>query len=450
MPVTLKVILSDYEKEDGTRQVLLRATVDRKTRKPGLGIFIVKQDFNPAGTFHKENWIRTRNKRHDKLNKQIKRIIDRTLDHVARCQDLATLITAASVKEIIEKVVRGDDGEPEQISFTAFYQQVMDSYLPDQVGTHAVFKTAFARLKEFAGEDIHFNQLDDNFVGAFFKWLTVEFKSKRGKKPLAISSANEYLSKLQAVVERAKKTIIMVDGKRVPLIRQENDPFLNYKKAKPLEPQVEILDHEEIALFEQAPLKPDTKIWHARNVFMLQYYMAGSRISDILLLTWDKIEPARAEYYSLKTKTLHSIKVHDKISYILSLYKKKPAGYIFPFFEDGVDYSDPDFFLAIRQRFVVSVNSSLKKIAKMVGIKKRIHSHVSRHSFTSASLLADTPIFNVSQAIGHSNVTTTENYAKRIKRTVSDRAVDSVFKKNVVELSPEKPEETGETPTQTQ
>jgi integrase/recombinase XerD len=438
MPVTLKVIISDYEKEDGTRQVLLRATVDRITRKPGLGIFVIQQDFNPAGTYHKQNWIRTRNKRHAKLNEQIKRIIDRTLDHIARCQDLAILITPASVREIIEKVVRGDDGEAEQISFSAFFQQVMESYLPNQVGTYGLYKTAFDRLKEFAGEDIQFHQLDDSFVSGFFKWLTVEFKSKKGKKPVAVSSANEYLSKLKAVVERAKKTIVMVDGKRAPLMRQENDPFLNYRRVRALEPQIEILDPDEIILFEQAPLKPGTKIWHARNVFLMQYYMAGSRISDILLLTWAKIEPVRAEYYSLKTKNLHSIKIHDKITYILSLYNKKAEGFIFPFFEDGVDYSDPDYFQIIRKRKVSSVNGFLKKIAKKVGIAKNIHSHVSRHSFTSASILAETPIFNVSKAIGHSKVSTTEQYTNRITRTVSDRAMDSVFKKIVVESLPEK------------
>jgi integrase/recombinase XerD len=446
MPVTLKVILSDYEKEDGTRQVLLRVTVDRKTRKPGIGIFIIDKDFNPSGVYHKMNWIRTRNKRHDRLNTQIQEIITKTLDHIANYQKRTILITAASVRDIVEKVVRGDDGEVQGISFSEYYTNVMATYLPNQAGSHAVFSTTFKRLSEYAGDDIQFSDLDDHFIDGFFRWLTVDFKSKKGKRPVAVSSANEYISKLMTVTERAKRTITIIDGKRVPLIRQENDPFLNYKKAKPLEPQVEILDPEEITLFELAPLVEGSKIWHCRNVFLMQYYMAGSRISDTMLLTWEKMEPVRAEYYSIKTGNLHSVKIHEKITYILSLYNRKPKGFIFPFFEDGVDYSDDTFFMKVRQRKVSSVNGYLKKIAALVGINKRIHSHVSRHSFASASLLAGTPIFNVSKAIGHSKASTTEQYANRIRRTVSDSATDSVFKKNVVELFPEKTEDKDKNP----
>lgn len=441
MPVTLKVILSTYEKEDGTRQVLLRVTVDRKSKKPGLGIFIIKKDFNPGGTLHKHNWIRTRNERHEKINKQIKRIITKTQDHIARYQKKSILLTSSSVREIVDRVVRGDDGAPAPISFTEFYNSVMESYLPNQLGTHAIYKTTMDRLKEFAGDDIQFSQLDDNFVNSFFKWLTNDFKSKKGKKPVGVNSANLYISKVATVIERAKKTILEVDGKRVPLIRQENDPMMNYKKAKGIETMVEILDPEEIEMFEKADLPEGSKIWHSRNVFMLQYYMAGSRVSDILLLKWEKVDDLRVEYRSLKTNALHSLKIHDKINYILSLYPKKPAGFVFPYFEDGVDYSNKEFFEKTRKNHVASVNGYLKDIAKLLKIKKRIHTHVSRHSFTSASLLADTPIFNVSQAIGHSKVSTTENYAKRIKRTVSDRAMDSVFKPNVVESLPKNSEE---------
>lgn len=444
MSVTLKVILSDRPKKDGTYPVLLRVTVNRATRKPGLGIFIKEKDFNPDGTYEKKNWIKTRNEDYDHYNKQIRGIIKKVRKRILKAQLNEQEVTPDSVRDMVNQVLAGKKDHTEIISFTEFFKKVMAEYLPDQVGSHVLFERCLYCLTCYAGEDIRFHQLDDRFVTGFFKYLTTQYKSPKHKGPLSVNSANAYIARLGTVVERAKKTIVLIDGKRTPLVRQENDPFLDFKKTKPLEPMVEILGREEMALIEDMELPKGSKIWHARNVFLMQYYMAGSRISDALLLAWEKVDEFRVEYYSLKTKTLHSIKAHDKILGILSQYEKG-EGYIFPYFKNGVDYSNKKFAKKERQRHTQIINYYLRRIAKKLGISKHIHSHVSRHSFASGAILAGTPIFNVSKAIGHSKTTTTENYANRIKQTVSDSAIDSVFKKNVVELLPQNSETEEET-----
>ena len=58
------------------------------------------------------------------------------------------------------------------------------------------------------------------------------------------------------------------------------------------------------------------------------------------------------------------------------------------------------------------VNRRIKKIAKRCGIEKPISFHLSRHSFAVLALNYGMPIESVSKILGHTNITTTQIYAK--------------------------------------
>ena len=58
------------------------------------------------------------------------------------------------------------------------------------------------------------------------------------------------------------------------------------------------------------------------------------------------------------------------------------------------------------------INKRIKKVAVMCGIKKRVSFHVSRHSWAVLALEYGMPIESVSKILGHTNITTTQIYAK--------------------------------------
>ena len=58
------------------------------------------------------------------------------------------------------------------------------------------------------------------------------------------------------------------------------------------------------------------------------------------------------------------------------------------------------------------VNRRIKKIAQRCSIEKPISFHVSRHSFAVLALNYGMPIESVSKILGHTNITTTQIYAK--------------------------------------
>ncbi|MFC3197613.1 site-specific integrase [Parapedobacter deserti] len=59
------------------------------------------------------------------------------------------------------------------------------------------------------------------------------------------------------------------------------------------------------------------------------------------------------------------------------------------------------------------MNSYLKEIADLCGITKKLTFHMARHTFaTTVTLANNVPIETVSKMLGHTNIKTTQHYAK--------------------------------------
>mgnify|MGYP003584074883 FL=1 len=76
-----------------------------------------------------------------------------------------------------------------------------------------------------------------------------------------------------------------------------------------------------------------------------------------------------------------------------------------------------------------SIKKRIKKVAAMCGIKKRVSFHVSRHSWAVLALEYGMPIESVSKILGHTNITTTQIYAK-VTSTKLDHDI-SVFESRI-------------------
>jgi site-specific recombinase XerD len=66
------------------------------------------------------------------------------------------------------------------------------------------------------------------------------------------------------------------------------------------------------------------------------------------------------------------------------------------------------------------MNEYLKEIADLCRIEKKLTSHIARHTFaTTVTLLNGVPIESVSKMLGHTNIRTTQHYAKNLDIKVS-------------------------------
>ena len=69
---------------------------------------------------------------------------------------------------------------------------------------------------------------------------------------------------------------------------------------------------------------------------------------------------------------------------------------------------------------IKKMNDYLKEIATVCGINKKITFHVARHSFATLSISYGVPIESVSKMLGHTNIRTTQIYAKIIDTKLSE------------------------------
>lgn len=71
------------------------------------------------------------------------------------------------------------------------------------------------------------------------------------------------------------------------------------------------------------------------------------------------------------------------------------------------------------------INSYLKEIAGSIGINKRVTHHTARKTFASTVLLYnDVPMEIVSELLGHSSISITEDYyGKVVQKKVSEQII---------------------------
>lgn len=208
------------------------------------------------------------------------------------------------------------------------------------------------------------------------------------------NTAMKFVQRLRTVVNFAKNTGMLFV-----------DPFGNFK-VKFERTDRGYLTMEEIMTIYHHTF-PSRRLEQVRDLFIFSCFTALSYI-DVCELQPDDISTGfdgnlwiiRKRH---KTKVTALIRLLDIPIAILKKYKGKlPNGKLLPVISN--------------QR----VNDYLKEIAAMCGINKRLTFHMARHSCATSVLLAnDVPIETVSKILGHTNIRTTQIYARITDRKVS-------------------------------
>ena len=191
--------------------------------------------------------------------------------------------------------------------------------------------------------------------------------------------------------------------KRIIIIARNNgmivgDPFANYKIR--LE-RVDrgYLSEEELKIIMKKKLASE-RLTQVRDLFMFSSF-CGLAYSDMAALTQDNIRTSfDGKLWIItkrkKTNTPVNVPLLDIPKMILKKYEGKlPNGKILPVISNQ------------------KLNAYLKEIADVCGIKKNLTFHLARHTFsTTVTLAKGVPIETVSKMLGHTNIETTQIYAR--------------------------------------
>jgi site-specific recombinase XerD len=66
------------------------------------------------------------------------------------------------------------------------------------------------------------------------------------------------------------------------------------------------------------------------------------------------------------------------------------------------------------------MNSYLKEIADVCGIKKTLSTHIARHAFACVAIANKVSMESIAKMLGHTDIRTTKIYARLMDRTVSE------------------------------
>ena len=155
--------------------------------------------------------------------------------------------------------------------------------------------------------------------------------------------------------------------------------------------------------------------------------MAGIRISDIIKLKWCDINDGRLMYVMGKNSKVVSLKIPDKATAIIELYRKNEndSVYVFPYLKNEDDESEKNIHTRTRSANSV-INKQLNKIAKVLKTNKKLTMHISRHTFGQIACDKIAPQL-LQKLYRHSDLKTTIGYQSNFIHNDVDGALSNVL-----------------------
>ena len=240
-------------------------------------------------------------------------------------------------------------------------------------------------------------------------------------KSIEIARLNSYLEQIRSDhqrpmhnnavmkhLERLRKMVTMA----VRLEWLDKDPFaafkLHFKKV-----EREFLSEAELSAIEKKNFTIE-RLSYIRDLFVFACYTGLSYI-DVMNLTSNNIRKGingMNWIITQRKKTLTPVRIPllEQAQSLIDKYASNPRS----------QSKETLFPIMSNQK----LNSYLKEIADLCEVNKNLTFHVARHTFaTTVTLTNGVPIESVSKMLGHTNLKTTQIYAKVIEKKIADDMV---------------------------
>ncbi|WP_313396203.1 site-specific integrase [Sphingobacterium multivorum] len=374
---------------NGPRPIYMRITVDGIPKEISTG-----RECDPSKWNSKANRM--------KGTTEAVKIMNSFLDTlVSKVSTIHTAMTAAAEEITAESIkLRYQGKDIKQKQFLDVFREHnihMEALLGNgfKPNTLKGYKTSLSHFegyleKEFRLADIDTRKIDHAFVTGYEFFL-------RSTMGCSAVSAAKYMKHLRKIIKVCIAHRWITD-----------DPFAFYKikvKAK----EKEFLTDAELRRIEEKNFKIP-RLAHVRDIFVFCCY-TGLSYADVKKLKWTDIaEGVDGKLWIFtsreKTETSSNIPLLPKALEIIERYRDYPP------------CVSKDMVLPVLSN--QKMNSYLKEIADLCEITKELTFHKSRHTFaTSVTLANSVPIETVSKMLGHTDIKTTQHYAKLLDNRVA-------------------------------
>lgn len=376
---TFKVLfyINGSKEKNGIVPIMGRVTINGSVAQFSCKQTIPKTLWDAKGNRAKGKSIEARD-----INHALDNIKAQIIKHYQRISDREAYVTA----EMVRNAYQGIGSEYETL-LGAFDKD--NATFQKRVGTDRVKGTYMARVRarnhvaafiraNYKRSDLSMLELTPDFIKEFAVFLSTD----RGLQNGSIWTNCMWL---KGVVMRAHFNGLIP---RNPFAQFHISPNIKEREYLTEEELKTLMTHE----------FADAKLSYIRDIFVFASFTALSFV-DVKELTTDDIVEVNGEKWILskrhKTKVPFQVKLLDIPMQIIKRYEKFQTNKsVFP----NLNYW--------------SICKPLKKMIKECGITKDISFHCARHGFATLALSKGMPIESVSRVLGHTNIVTTQLYAK--------------------------------------
>ena len=376
---TFKVLfyVNGSKEKNGIVPIMGRVTINGSVAQFSCKQNIPKTLWDAKGNRAKGKSIEARD-----INHALDNIKAQIIKHYQRISDREAYVTA----EMVRNAYQGIGSEYETL-LGAFDKD--NATFQKRVGTDRVKATYMARVRarnhvaafikaNYKRSDLSMLELTPDFIKEFAVFLSTD----RGLQNGSIWTNCMWL---KGVVMRAHFNGLIP---RNPFAQFHISPNIKEREYLTEEELKTLMTHEFV----------DAKLSYIRDIFVFASFTALSFV-DVKELTTDDIVEVNGEKWILskrhKTKIPFQVKLLDIPLQIIKRYEE--------FQTDKSVFPNLNYW---------SICKPLKKMIKECGITKDISFHCARHGFATLALSKGMPIESVSRVLGHTNIVTTQIYAK--------------------------------------
>ena len=372
--LTIKAEIKKSElKVDGTYNVKIRFTLDRKVKRLSTNLFITSKDLTKSLKFKEDT--------------SIKRAIDRlVLYYREQCFKLQLDQNHYSLDEIIE-FLNGEQEKQQTIDFIKFSREWIAS---TTIKGAPNYTTAINALVRFIGkEELDVNLITTNFLDSFKAFLNKEREVRtkklilQGKRVPSNRSLSLYLVSIKKLFKEAQKKY---NKRENNLILIPNNPFIDFEIPKQEATRKRAIPADIIKKVWKLPYKDMKKGYKstchynlAKDCFILSFCLMGINSADLYNAT--EMEGYTIVYNRTKTKDRRLDKAQMKVDIprlilpLVEKYKDKTGKRLFNFYQYYADEKD----------FNKAINYGLKEICTILEIDD-LEYYAARHSWATIAL----------------------------------------------------------------
>ena len=372
--LTIKAEIKRSElKVDGTYNVKIRFTLDRKVKRLSTNLFVTQQDLTKSLKFKEDT--------------PIKREIDRlVLYYREQCLKLQLDRNHYSLDEIVE-FLNGEQEKQQTIDFIKFSREWIASAT---IKGAPNYTTAINALVRFVGkEELDINLITLDFLEQFKAFLIGERDARtkklmqQGKRVTSNRTLSLYLVSIKKLFNEAKRKFNKKDKN---LILIPNSPFEDFKIPKQEATRKRAIPADIIKKVWKLPYKDMKKGYKstcrynlAKDCFILSFCLMGINSADLYNAT--EMRGNTIIYNRTKTKARRldgakmMVDIPKIVQPLIDKYKDSTGKRLFNFYQY---YGD-------EKTFNKAINSGLKEIGSILEVDD-LEYYAARHSWATIAL----------------------------------------------------------------